>query len=60
MDSRIRCWCVPLALSLIVPGVEAARGHGTAEQPAVRNVAEMTFAPVPSGSTGHRRLDGGQ
>ena len=47
MGSRIRCWCVPLALSLIVCGVDAARGQGTAEQPAVRNVDEMTFAPVP-------------
>ena len=28
-------------------GVDAARGQRTAEQPAVRNVNEMTFAPVP-------------
>ena len=47
MGSRIRFSCVVLALSLIVFRVDAARGQGTAEQPVVRNVAQMTFVTVP-------------
>ena len=47
MGSRIRFWCVMLAFSSMVFGVEAARGQGATEKPAVRNMSEMTFIMVP-------------
>lgn len=47
MGNPSRFWCGMVASSLMLVGADAARGQGTVEQPAVRNMAEMTFNTVP-------------